>query len=125
VEVVKENTSDHTISVYKAASTDMDQGGWVDRVFAWDERGMRVPLTSIGAHLQDPETPEERAHAGGTVGSGGYFPLPSGKTMTDRINASKIRDITHAGKYTIQIEAFDEESKTTVQSNIATVNVTP
>jgi hypothetical protein len=125
VEVTRENKSDHTISVYKEASQDMDQGGSVDRVFVRDESGAKVPLTSTGKSLQGPETREERNHNRERVFSGGYFFLPSGKTMTDRVNATRIRDVRRAGKYTVQIEAVDEESKTTVQSNIATVNVTP
>jgi hypothetical protein len=127
VDVTMKNESDHTLSVYLANSSDMDQGGWVYKVSAWDDTGAMAPKTEFGKRVQDPETPEEKAESSNSVmvGSGGYIPLPSGKTMKHRINITEIRDLERPGKYTIQVEEFDDETKTSVKSNKITVTVIP
>jgi len=123
--VTKENTSDQNLSVYRAIAGDSDQGGWVYRVIAQDEKGRKAPKTKFGRHVQGPETADEAIEPASMVGSGGYIPLAPHKSISDRINIGKLYDLTHAGKYTVQVQEFDEESKTYVKSNPITVTVTP
>lgn len=112
VRAILENKSDHDLSVYKAISDDMDQGGWVYQVDIRDGKGEEPRQT-------------EFARSVGAGGSGGYIPLPPGKALTDRVNVSKLYDLSRPGRYTIQFQRVDMESKTFVTSNKITVTVVP
>jgi hypothetical protein len=125
LEVTMENKSDRNISMYRAISGDLDQGGWVYKVMVQDEKGARAPKTKFGRHVQGPETAEESAEPASVVASGGYVPLTPHKTMRDRLNVTKLFDLSRPGKYTIEIQELDEASKTFVKSNKITVIVTP
>lgn len=112
VEVKMENKSDHDLSVYRAISGDLDQCGWVYRVHIRDTKGVEPSQTKF-------------AQSVGVGGSGGYIPLRPEKTITDRCNVAKLYDLSRPGKYTIQVERLDEQSKAFVESNTITVTVTP
>lgn len=121
VDVSKKNNSDQTLSVYRAASADLDQGGWVYKVEVLDASGRSTPETTFGKHVEG---------GGGSRGvstviaSGGYVPLAPGKTLNDRVNVSKLYDL-RAGKYTIRVREFDNYTRTFVSSNTITITVTP
>lgn len=51
--------------------------------------------------------------------------MKPGETMTDRVNVSKVYDLTQPGRYTIQFQRLDPETKTFVKSNEITVTLRP
>ncbi len=107
-----ENVSDHTISIYKAISEDMDQGGWVYEVQVGNENGVSPNKTAYARSI-------------GAGGSGGYVPLEAGKRITESINVSKLYDLTRPGKYRIHLRRFDKEAKIFIISNSVIITVTP
>jgi hypothetical protein len=109
IKVAMKNKSQHDISVYVANAE--DQGGWVYTVDVRDDRG-RTPVQT------------EYARSIGAMGSGGRVPLHAAETRTDLVNVSKLYDLNEPGRYTIQFQRFDEETKTFVSSNKITVTVT-
>ena len=114
-----ENKSNHDVRVYRAISSDMDQGGWVYTVDVRDNKGVASPETRFYRIVQDrdPDVTMKK--------SGGSTKLKPGETMTDRVNVSKLYDLNQPGKYTIQFQRLDPETKTFVKSNEITVTVTP
>ena len=57
--------------------------------------------------------------------SGGSTKMKPWETMTDRVNVSKLYDLTQPGRYTIQFQRLDPETKTFVKSNEITVTLRP
>ncbi|MHB8410922.1 MAG: hypothetical protein ACYDDI_03130 [Candidatus Acidiferrales bacterium] len=51
--------------------------------------------------------------------------LKTDKSFMYQLNIDELYDLSRAGKYTVQMERFDEGSKTFVKSNKITVTVTP
>jgi hypothetical protein len=94
MDVTLENKSDHVLSIYRALSGDMDRGGWVYKVDVTDAKGEALPLTAYAEKL-------------GGMGSGfGKWSRPR-ETITDRVDVSKLYDLTGPGKYTIQFRRFE------------------
>ena len=58
------------------------------------------------------------------LGSGGYVRLLSHKSITDRLNLNKLYKLSRPGKYTIQVNRYDD-AKTLVKSNIIAVTLAP
>ena len=112
VEASLKNTSDHILWIYKSISEDMDQGGWVYQVDVHEEHGSIPPKTKYALNIG----------AGG--GSGGYVPLRPGETLTQKVNVSKLYDLSQPGRYTIQFRRLDEGTKTYIVSNPITVTIT-
>jgi hypothetical protein len=106
------NVSDHRISLYKALSEDMDQGGWVYQVDVRDDKGSTPPKTKF-------------ANTVGASADGGYVPLDAGKDVTQSVNVSKLYDLSKPGKYSIQFRRFEEETRTFIVSNAVKVLVVP
>ena len=50
--------------------------------------------------------------------------LQPGQTLLDEVNLTKLFDLNQPGKYTIQVERRDEDSKIVVKSNVIEVTVT-
>ena len=124
VDVTMENKTDHDISVYRENT--VDQGGFVYKTYVWDEKGAIVPETKFGKRIQDHDTPEERVREPYViVKSGGDANLKPGQKITDRVEVTKLYFLLHPGKYTIQLQRFDMESKSFLKSNKVTVTVTP
>jgi hypothetical protein len=124
VDATVENKSDRDISVYRENTP--DQGGWTYKVDVWDEKGAMAAETRFGRMIQGHIPAEELAREPYViVGSGGYMPLYPGKTLTDRVNLSKLYDLGRPGRYTVQFQEFHEQSKLFVKSNKITVTVTP
>lgn len=113
VNAALKNESDHVYRLYTVASDDMDQGGWVYKVDVRDDKG---------------RTPPETQYAGTAIApfsSAGWLPLGPGKTRIDRINVSRLCDLSQPGKYTIRLRRFDGRSQSFVRSNEITVEVKP
>ena len=125
VHATMENKSDADLSVFRANAE--DQGGWVYDVNARDEKGGKPPETHFYRRRQGHLTPEEvdREPINIFPGGGPTYPLKPGKTIEDRVNVSKLYDLSHPAKYTIQFRRLDPGSKSFVKSNEITVTVTP
>jgi len=121
--VALENISGHEISVYREYTP--DQGGFVYTADVRDEKATAVPETKFNRRLQSHDTPEEFAREPYVVlGSGGEQGLGPGMRMTDRIDVSRLYDLSRPGTYTIQVQRLDLGSKTFVRSNKISVTVT-
>lgn len=126
VDATVENKSDHAISIYKALSGGMDQGGWVYKVDVLDETSTRAPETTFYRRLEGHVRPEEfTKEPYVTTASGVVSSLEPGKAITDRVNVSTLYNLNRPGKYTIQFRDLDAESKAFILSNKITVTVTP
>jgi hypothetical protein len=106
------NRSDHPI--------DFDIGFGVNEIDVFGQDGKLAPLTEIGRHyggqgsagnppIHNPQTTQHLRP--GETGSGGMIKLDA------------LYDLSRPGHYTIQVRAFDGESKTIVDSNRVTVTV--
>ncbi len=120
VDATIKNKTDRTLSMVKALSENMDQGGWVYKVDVRDVNGALAPETKFGSRIEGQQSQKY-----GTNSSGIVFPLKSGGTIKNRVNINKLYDLTYPGRYTIQFRDFDPETKTFVKSNPITVTVTP
>jgi hypothetical protein len=69
----------------------------------------RVPQENVGGALN---------------GSGACVPLKPGETLVERIEVSKLYNLTKPGKFVIQVERGDPESTAPVRANAVTVTVT-
>jgi hypothetical protein len=124
VTVRMENYSNRGLPVYRENAA--DQGGFVYKADIRTQTGTLAPETKFGRRIQDHDTAEERAREPYvTVTSGGEQNLGPGKSIIDRMNISKLYDLTRPGKYTLELQRFDTESKTFVRSNKITVTVIP
>jgi hypothetical protein len=90
----------------------MDQGGWIYKVAVQDQKGQEPPKTEFSRFCCP-------------IASLFGTPLQAHKTLTDRVNVSKLYDLSRPGKYTIQFRRLDPDTKTFVLSNKITVEVTP
>jgi hypothetical protein len=124
VTVTLRNISDHTVSVWRENAT--DQGGHVYRVDVEDEKGSPAPDTKIGRGFKALDDPQPVTTPTDTplVSSGGWQPLEPGDFQTDKVNVSRLYDLSRPGKYSIQLRRFDEEFKNFIKSNGITVTVT-
>ena len=114
IEVTMANNSNHRIAVTREPSEDLDQGGWVYEVDVHGDKGGAPPQTEYARNIIN-----------GGLRSTGLIPLYPGKTIIDRVNVSKLYDLSRPGTYTIQVQEFDVSSSSPVMSNKITVKVTP
>jgi hypothetical protein len=122
VKVVMRNRSDHDISVYRDNSS--DQGGFTYNVSALDETGASAPETKFGKTVMNHETAQEQAQEPSVLfSSGGEINLAVGEAIKDRVDVTKLYDLHRPGRYSIQIQRFDLETKSYVKSNKITVTV--
>ena len=123
VTVALKNVSDHEILYWRENTS--DAGGSEYKVDVWDDKSFTARETKFGLALKGrsdstsltPDTPVDS--------SGGWLTLKPGEGLTDKLNVSKLYDLSQPGKYSIQIRRFDEETKSFVKSNKITVTVTP
>jgi hypothetical protein len=108
VEATMENKADHVVWVSRVLSE--DQGGVGYKVDVWDAKGEPLPLTEYAKRL-------------GGVGSAFEKLLRPAETIADRVNVSKLYDLSGPGRYTIQFRRFDLDSKSFLRSNTVTVTV--
>lgn len=119
-----QNISGHPLTTVLAYFK--DKGGYVYKVSAVNEKGASAPETKHGRRAQGHETPEEESRDFYVVNSSSAnYTFSPGETMKDRVEVTKLFDLTTPGKYTIQFQEFDLDSNTMLKSNIVTVTVTP
>jgi hypothetical protein len=124
VNITLKNKSKYSISAYTEGTP--DQGGFVYKADVWDEKGSTAPETKFGGSIQGHDTPEElRREPYIIVTSGGEGSLAPNKTVTDRIDVTRLYDLNRPDEYTIQLQRFDLESNTWIKSNKVKVRVIP
>lgn len=120
VDATVTNTSSHSISV----SGSVEKAGFEYSIEVRNEHAAEAPKTRLGQELSGQAKP-----AGGglpetvVVEDFGYRTLAPGKSLTDRVEATKLYDFTEAGKYTIQFTRFDDQTKSLVKSNTITITI--
>jgi hypothetical protein len=120
VDAVVKNTSAQIISVHTTVPPALAYD-----IEVWTEKSVRANETKMGRIRNNHTTPEDEREPEIIVASGGDGPLEPGKTLTDHVNVSDLYDLSGPGKYTIQFERFDPETKTSVASNKIVVTVIP
>ena len=119
VNVVLTNTSNHEIATF--------------RLLGWG-RGYEVDVRNTqGKRPRDAREvlAEKNKGAKGPIrtmirgGSVRTVRLQPGQSMRDEINLTQMYDLSEPGKYTIQVQRTDDESKTVAKSNTIIVTVTP
>lgn len=117
IDVVLANILSQTIYLGRIRTTsDDDDGGWNDWVDVWDAKGATAPQTEVGKRIQDPMGP-------GVAASVSTLILEAGTKQTDRVNVSKLYDLSQPGTYTIQVRRMDHGGYD--RSNKITVTVIP
>lgn len=119
VKIVLKNTSDHEIGV--ARSSREDQGEFHNKIVLRDEHGNLVQMKERGNNGGKGQNDTDSVIQETMV----VFPLKPGELLKDGFIVSKAYDMSKPGKYSIQVERIDDESKTVVKSNTITVTVTP
>ena len=119
------NSSSHNIRVWSHNDSDDDRGY---RVNVRDDTGAFAPDTKRGIARNgrgdiSSLTAEELTRYG-TVVSGACGVLKSGTSLSYFVTATRLYGLSKPGKYTVQLECLDEESKTYVKSNTVTVTIT-
>jgi hypothetical protein len=90
-----------------------------DRVNVTNENGAKMSETDFGRKAL------EQTGARVVVGKLVDVPVKTGKSFTYPLNVNELYDLSHPGKYTIQVQRMDPDSKVLVKSNTITVTVTP
>jgi hypothetical protein len=104
------NRSDHPI--------DFDIGYGVNDVDVYDHDGDLAPLTETGRRYRGP------LPRGGSPHPQTTQHLQPGETKSGgMINLDSLYDLSRPGRYTVQVRAFDGESKSIVESNRITATV--
>ncbi len=117
VELTVTNKSKHEISLWREVS------GRDFQVEVKDHKGKFAKDTKYGYSRNgraDPArlTPEDLS------GSGACVTLGPGKSLSYKLDISKLYDLTQPGEYTIQAERSDSESTATVKSNKIVIKLT-
>jgi hypothetical protein len=122
------NISDHDIydSVPVGSSP---SGEFYYRIEIRNDKGVRAPLTRFG-YIARGEVPPPEAQPGHLddlifASSVLLVTVEPGKVSGAVIMANELYDLSRSGKYSIQVNRWDDESKTTVTSNTITVTVVP
>lgn len=120
IDIVITNTSDHEIAIGR--SNGPMQGEFHHELHVLDSSGKAVARTKWGHKLKGEVGPGEDSVItfSDVIGT-----LQPGQTLKDGLFANAIFDLTHPGKYTLQIERIDADTKAVVKSNVITVTVTP
>lgn len=120
VDATVKNTSGQDISVHMTNPAE-----FAYRIEVRNEKSARAPETKLGRERNNRTTAEDEREPVVIISKGTNSPLKTGKTITDHVDVTQMYDLSGPGKYTIQFERFDEESKTFVMSNMTTVTVIP
>lgn len=132
VNVSLKNISDHPIWVYvdKGAAAEME--GYSVEVRDSQGRLQRTSryYWSIGRFIRGkvPKGSEhdypDNQYDGPSVGGGGKVNPDPGETKASWFDVNKLYAPLKPGEYTVQVQRIDEETKTTVKSNVLTLTVT-
>jgi hypothetical protein len=117
--IILKNTSDHEIQIWRNA---LGQEGLVYKLDVKDEHGKVPPTTKFKESLKGLENPAYLTPQTPIKISGAWVPLKPGNTLTDPINVSRLYDL-RPGRYSLQVQRLDDESKTTVKSNTVHVDL--
>jgi hypothetical protein len=122
VDVTFENIADHDILL----TSRWGNAGFEYPIDVWDEKGATAPETKYGRWKNNHKTAEDRADPIEISSSNSVDrTLNRGRSYTDRVSVSEVYDLSHPGKYTIQVRQYDEDSKSFAKSNKITVTIAP
>lgn len=121
IKVVLTNTSDHVITVWRDPKAS-DQAELFHKVLVHDQAGKIATETRHGRRMRTGEDPPGELTV--RVDSAAPYSLRPGEVIREEATIGKLYDLRQPGKYTIQVERIDDESKTVVRSNILTVTLT-
>jgi hypothetical protein len=120
------NTSGRDVAL--ARTVGVSQGELFSRVLIQDDRGRAVSSTKYGRELMGkgatPQGPGPYYVHPDARGSIIGFEVPPGETLKDGMILSRLHDLSRPGRYTVQVERFDETTMTFVKSNKITITVT-
>ena len=117
IEIVVRNISGHDISFQMTYTRPFVE--ITDHVRIADRNGVNVSETDFGRKALG------YVATSGVDGKLVHVSLKMDKSFAYQLNVDELYDMRRPGKYTIQIDRFDEESKTTVKSNKITVTIAP
>ena len=121
ITILLKNVSDHEIEIPRTLGE--NRGDSFHTLEVRDNRGNVTPKTQLRREIEEHGTANGQiVFQGGSVFTQVLKPT---ETIREGIVVTNIFDLTKPGKYTIQCQRFDEESKTIVKSNMITVTVTP
>ncbi len=123
VTVTVTNITDHRISVWKENAD--DQGGFFYKVEVRNSHDASPADTKLGQRIR--KNTEKIANISPDdlmTRSGGHLPIAAHEVREDSVNVSRLSDLTQPGRYSIQVRAFDDESKKFVKSNKVILTVT-
>jgi hypothetical protein len=109
------DTTNHKINFIMVNDDMGGDNGYIPKVL--DDTGNPLPLSKYGQLIIKGPRLQGR--------SGQIRLQPGDSTVPHEIILSELYDLTRPGKYTIQMERIDKDSKVHVKSNIITVTVTP
>jgi hypothetical protein len=122
VTITMKNISDHEISYWREMTD--DPGGFEYKISAWDDKQTAALDSKFGKALRGREDPAFLTADTPLRGTGGWRTLKPGETLTDRVNVGRLFDLSRPGKYTIQVQRLDLDTKSFVMSNKINVVVT-
>ena len=119
IKMVITNKSDHEMLLGKPAGKP-GQGEFLNLIEVRDEHGNAVGKTKYYRQIRGEEFVD-----GGISVSVSSFRVKPGESVEEEVLVNKLYNIDKAGKYTIQVQHDDPETKALVKSNTITVIVTP
>ena len=122
VTITMKNISDHEISYWREMTD--DPGGFEYKISAWDDKQTAVLDSKFGKALRGREDPAFLTADTPLRSTGGWRTLKPGETLTDRVNVGRLFDLSRPGRYTIQVQRLDLDTKTFVMSNRINVEIT-
>jgi hypothetical protein len=118
VDVTEKNNFDQILPFGREKPFSGDQGGESFRVDVRNDKGIRPAETTLYRRKLGHLTPEERTPEQLPVTNGSFIFLKPGEAITDRIDVGRLYDLSHPGKYSIQV-------RFPIPTNTITVTVIP
>src|SRR5258708_4630934 len=121
LKIVVTNTSDHDLHLRR--SIGKDQGEFLNRFEVYDEQGNAAVKTKYykditGEKIENEEPQELYLNFAGSL-------LKPGESLNEEVILNKLYVFDKPGKYTIQVEHEDPETKTLIKSNTVIRTLTP
>jgi hypothetical protein len=121
VQITQTNTSDETMTTAKSIAPDQAEFHYTMDVR--DSKGRPAPQTEYGRDFNSKG--DDPKHTTVRVGNEGPILLKPGESMEDEAIITKFFDLSHPGKYTIQVSRLisRETDKGIVRSNTISITI--
>ncbi len=117
IEVITKNVSDHEI---EAIETDRTPSATELQIDVRDATGKPATETALNKAIRGGEALRVVSSLGGL---GEHSMLQPGKSRTDEIRIDQMFDLSHPGKYTVQVQRRDDKTGAVVRSNSVAIAV--